>query len=312
MMNTHRLFSSYASWLLWIFVFTAVGCTAQSDPAGTASSTVMNQDYLTSSVWDDGQAEITFYTVKRPDKKEGQTETFTLGSYLVKHNFNPETMTKATNQSTEGVPAFKFAQFYEFSDGSYQYKYNYVTNARQRDLRPFKQAFSSFDWCSTEYREMAFRPGGSVRWLKRSDDYGNGRNEFSYQANAYPAAEIPLLVRGLDFSGQDSRQFSVVTPEGNYVTTTARLAGTEQLTTPAGTHQAERITVQYDEPVPSTINRGQADTQETYWRGTGEDRRLLKVAAQDTSYQMELVEHVRAPYWEENIFKQLKRIEERP
>ena len=46
--------------------------------------------------------------------------------------------------------------FYELQSGSYQYKRPWVTNARQRDLRPYKASFSSFDWCSNRYEELAF------------------------------------------------------------------------------------------------------------------------------------------------------------
>jgi hypothetical protein len=37
-------------------------------------------------------------------------------------------MTKKTDGS--GVPAFKYALFYELESGSYQYKRNWVVNAR--------------------------------------------------------------------------------------------------------------------------------------------------------------------------------------
>jgi hypothetical protein len=87
--------------------------------------------------------------------------------------------------------------------------------------------------------------------------------------------------------------------------------GTDSVVTPAGTFEADRIVVHYDRPVPSPIAERSAEV-ETYWVGTGPERRLLRVEAQGGGYQMTLVEHLRSAYWEENIWTRLDRVAQRP
>jgi hypothetical protein len=293
-----------------LIVLTA-GCGAPDD-AEEAFRTLVEGSYLTADVWDDGQAEVAFYRVERDFNQYGQPaeQSFVVGSYLVKHNFSVGQMTKATDRIA-GEPAFKYALFYEFESDSYQYKRNYVTNARQRDLRPFKQSFTSFDWCSNVYEEFAFHMTGAIDYHKRSDDYGNEQGRYIFQPRAFPAAQIPLLVRALDFAEQDAHTFTVLHPDGTFLPVTARFAGRDSVQLAMGTLPAERVRLTYSQRTPSPIAET-VDSTETYWRGTGAARRLLQLEGGSGSYRMELVEHLRSPYWEENVWTQLERIEERP
>jgi hypothetical protein len=272
---------------------------------------ITDADYLTADQWNDGQAEVAFYRIERTRNQydEPEEQVFTAGTYLVKHQFSPADLTKVTDGG--GVSSFKSAFFYEFESGSYEYKRHWVVNARQEDLRPFKQSFTSFDWCSNLYRELAFPPDGPVEVRKRSDDYGNRRSSFESRAQSYSPAQRPLLVRALDFSEADTLSFFVATSEGEHIPATAVHTGRDSATTPAGTFAAERIRVMYDAPVPSMVGE-QSDTTETYWRGTGPYRRLLRLEAESGRYQMALIESLRLAYWEENIWPMLERTEARP
>jgi hypothetical protein len=62
--------------------------------------------------------------------------------------------------------------------------------------------------------------------------------------------------------------------------------------------------------VPSLIGE-ERDARETCWRGTGPQRLLVRVEAESGRYQMALVEHLRTPYWQENLWPKLARIEKR-
>jgi len=269
---------------------------------------VADTAYLTRDVWNDGQAEVAFYRVRRTTDQYGRDEpqSFTVGTYLVKHRFSPEAMTKVTDDS--GVSSFKYALFYELESGSYQFKRNWVVNARQEDLRPLKQSFTSFDWCSNRYEEMAFPSEGPIDVRMRSDDYGNERR--TVEAEGYPPAQIPLLVRGLDLAN-GSQTFSVVTMDGTTVEATAERVGTDSVDTPAGTRSAERITVTYGAPIPSLIGET-SDAEEVYWRGTGAERLLLKWQGRSGRYTATLAEHLRTPYWRENLWTKLERVSARP
>ena len=153
-----------------------------------AARTATDRAYLGGSVWDDGQAEIAFYEVQRTKNQYGAAaeQTFPVGTYLVKHDFDVSEMSKA--KDGPGVEAFKYALFYEFESRSYQYKRNWVVNVARADVRPLKASFTSFDWCSNIYEELAFREDGTVRSLFRSDDYGNREATFSDAPDTYALA----------------------------------------------------------------------------------------------------------------------------
>ncbi len=300
--------------LLFVVGSLLLGCASPSAAPETEPETapVTDSSYLTADLWNDGQAEVAFYRVERTRDQYGRPtkQRFMAGTYLVKHRFGPAQMSKRTDGS--GVPAFKYAFFYEVESGSYQYKRNWVVNARQKDLRPFKQSFTSFDWCSNLYRELAFPREGAVEVRKRSDDYGNRRDSFAAQAHSYPSAQIPLLVRGLDFSETDTLSVSVaVADSAAHVPARAVLAGTDTVETDAGSYETERISVTYESPIPSPVGERSAST-ETYWRGTGPDRLLVRMRAESGRYRMALVEHLRTSYWKENLWPKLARVRERP
>jgi len=286
-----------------------IGCSAQSSPNASLPTPSVDTAYLTGDLWNDGQAEVAFYDVTRTRDQYGRSreQTFTVGTYLVKHRFSPDAMTKVTDGG--GVSAFKSALFYEFNSGAYQYKRNWVVNARQRDLQPIKQSFTSFDWCSNRYEELAFAPEGPVEVRMRSDDYGNARRSVNAEG-AYPPAQVPLLVRGLDVS-QGAQSFAVVTVDGTTTRATARSGGRDTVERPAGSFEAERIHIAYDAPVPSPIGEA-SDTTETYWRLPDGDRRLVKWEAGSGRYRAVLVEHLRSPYWQENFWPLLERVASRP
>jgi hypothetical protein len=307
-MRTRSIVHSLGLFLTVVLMGGCGGSTApESDPPPVTDSS-----YLTSTVWNDGQAEVAFYQVERTRDQYGESnrQRFVAGTYLVKHRFSPEEMTKKTDGT--GTSSFKYALFYELESGSYQYKRNWVVNARQEDLRPFKQSFTSFDWCSNLYRETAFPVNAPIEVRMRSDDYGNRRTSFAFEPQSYPPAQLPLLVRGLDFSRSDTLSFSVaVADSAEHVPARAVLQGRDTIETEAGSFEGEQIAVTYDEPVPSIIGEV-SDERETYWRATGPQRRLLRLEGESGRYRMELIEHVRSPYWKENVWTRLARVEERP
>jgi hypothetical protein len=188
-----------------------------------------------------------------------------------------------------------------------------VTNVRQRDLRPMKQSFTSFDWCSNQYRELAISGDDDVEYWMRSDDYGNDAGSFDYQTSGYTTAQMPTLIRSLDTNERTEHLFYRMTADGNYVRSQAAFIRTDSVTVPAGAYPAQRITVTYEEPVPSMIAEHDV-TSATYWRHTGDDRRLLRIQEQndDGSYTMDLVEHLWSAYWSENLWDKVERVSERP
>lgn len=312
------------SWLAWLLVpllgVSLLACEpAPSTEAGPASNAAsasgtelpVDTDFLTADVWNDGQAEVAFYQIERTQDQYGRSadQSFLAGTYLVKQEFSREEMSKVTDGS--GVSAFKSALFYEFESGSYQYKRNWVVNARQSDLAPLKQSFTSFDWCSNRFEEMRYAADGSVEYEMRSDDYGNAERAMDGAPDAVPPALVPLLVRSLALEDDPSATFSVLRPDAAPVSVTATHEGTEPLEVAGRQRKAERITLTYDAPVASPVGE-QTGTTETYWLGTGGARLLLKMSGDGGRYTMTLVEELRTPYWSENLWPKLDRVTERP
>ncbi|PEN12759.1 hypothetical protein CRI94_12105 [Longibacter salinarum] len=298
------------------------GCTGEQPTTSALSADGLagaelpvDSTFLQDPLWDDGQAEIAFYEVNRSYNvyERPEPSSFTVGTYLVKHNFSRDRMTKTTDGS--GVAAFKSALFYEVNSGSYQYKRNWVVNARRSDLAPIKQSFTSFDWCSNLYREYAFPPDGNVVFRKRSDDYGNAERSLEIpqgrSSRAIPPAHVPLLIRAIPGDDTSDVSFTVLRPDGPPIAARTSFIDTTTVETEAGAFQAERIRVAYDAPVPSLIAERSASS-EIYTRSITPDRRLLSIRAEDNSYEMTLVEHVRSAYWSTNIWDVLEQVDARP
>ena len=293
------------------------GCDVEGNDGSTTAppnepGPDMDTAYLTDALWDDGRAEVAFYEVERNHTpyEDNVSQSFTVGTYLVKQDYSVNAQTKAT-EGMDGEPAFKYALFYDFESGSYDYDHNYVVNARQDDLRPYKESFTSFDWCSNVYRELAVHADETVTAMMRSDDYGNTDDEFNYRAGAYTPAQLPTVVRGLDFEASSDQTFFVMLDDGTYVQAQAEYVQDDTYDLNGEEVPAERITTTYEEPVPSMISEIDV-TQETYWRGADDERLLLRVRGEAGEYEMNLIEHLRSAYWEEDVWEELERVTERP
>ena len=296
---------------LSIAIFLLLGACAE--PSGRTEDSITDKAFLSSPLWDDGQAEVAFYRVHRSRNQYGEAEEqdFLVGSYLVKHDFDPDAEAKASGDTRRRVEAFKYALFYELESGSYQYKRSYVTNARRSDLRPMKSSFTSFDWCSNQYREFSFDEAGAVEYLMRSDDYGNARRTFDYASGSYPPAMLALVVRGLDLRPTGEIPITLLLESGRTIGATATVAGRDSVTTPAGTFAAHRIEVHYAEAAPSPVAEV-TDAHETYWIADDEGRTLLRLESESGRYEMELVERLRSAYWDDDVYERLERVDARP
>lgn len=286
--------------------------TSEARSQAVPFPSVSDEAYLTSDLWNDGQAEVAFYQVNRSQDQYGQArdQSFLAGTYLVKHDFDRAAGSKATSTSEKSTPAFKYALFYEFESRSYEYKRSWVANLRQSDLRPLKASFASFDWCANQYREFSFRDTGHVDHLYRSDDYGNSSDEWSAPVDAYPPSALPVLFRAMDLTAGPVT-FQVLTKTGDAVLATATLDGTEPYRFLSDSLAAERIRVAFSGSVESMVGEQTGD-EEIWWRAADGDRRLLAMEASDGRYRMELIELIRSPYWEEDVYERLQRVTERP
>ena len=270
-------------------------------------------DFINQPLWDDGQAEVVFYYVNRTQDQKGQNlnQGFLVGTYLVKHDFDPATQSKAESGSNSGLESFKYALFYELESGSYQFKRNYVLNMAKSDLRPLKLSFTCFDWCSNTYRELWWKGPRQVALLFRSDDYGNQQTLLDLAQPALPTLGIPLYLRALDFEKLDQHVFSVVDPLGEVAEVTARWGGSVQLMIQEQAIPVDFIDLRYSTSIASPIGE-KNQLREVVFLAKTRDRILVKWQAGNRSYSMEMLEHMRTAYWRENLYEQAKVVASRP
>ena len=185
-------------------------------PASTATPgpTVAEAPFTHLPLWNDGKAEVAFYRARVEEQEVD------VGTYFLKQDFDPARESKANER---GVSAFKWAVFFEIIRGTEQFKHSIVVNATQTDLRPLKVSSNSFDWCSNQYQELSILTDGTIKRLMRSDDYGNDARTTKYRAKSYPVAQIPLLVRAMDFRSTKEHDFLAIRMNGTYVDAKAKL-----------------------------------------------------------------------------------------
>ncbi len=279
-------------------------CHQPDGPPEAPSPTIAEHAWLTQPLWDDGKSEVAFYDAWFDGS--GGRRSFTAATQLTKHGFDRVRQTKAD----PGVPDLKWTLFFEYESGSEQLKQSFVTNFAQEDLSPMKVSANRFDWCSNQYRELAFLAGRQVHVLERSDDYGNTDDTIEYETLAYPTVAMPLVVRTVDFTLNKQVDFSVILIDGTYVDAMIELVGTEKITTAAREEDAEKIVVHYAHAIESTF--GPTTDEVTYWRALDPARTLIQVRSNAGNFGMTLIESLRSAYWEENIYDRLTRVKVRP
>jgi hypothetical protein len=261
-------------------VLTLASCQQTPPPSITETATITDRAWLTQPLWNDGKSEVSFY---EGWILEGETRrTFQLATQLTKQSFDPIEQTK----SETGIPDFKWTLFYEHAAGSEQFKHSYVANLMQATLQSLKVSANRFDWCSNQYRELAFLPNFEIRVLARSDDYGNTDRIVPFEPLTYPAVAVPLLVRAIDFSRMKQVDFGVMLMDGTHVDAMVELVGTEQ--------DSEKLVVHYAHAIESTF--GPRAQKEIYWRGVDPARTLLRMESENGNYGVTFVETIRAAY----------------
>jgi hypothetical protein len=276
-----------------------VGCSSRSTYTPVDG---LDVSYLTSEMWNDGLAEVAFYEVERSEDQYGRDtlQTFLVGTYLVKHDFDVRRQSKAHDR---GMPAFKYAAFYRFESGSYEYRRHYVANVSQADLRLVRSSFTSFDWCSNLYREIAVDTDLRVRAMRRSDDYGNDAWTYRLPRATVTPELVPILARASIVDAQAPVRFEVLELDGTTIAATLEHVRSDD--------ESDTFIVHYARPVTSPFGET-SDMEETIVVGRSPFRPVLSIVSGTGRYRVRLIESVRSAYWEEDVFERLQRVDERP
>lgn len=244
-------------------------------------------------IWNDGRAEVAMYTATRGAGAEAQS--IEVGTFVVAHRFDPGQASKAEGEA--GLDSMKQAIFFEYEVGSEEFKTSYVINQTKVGLQPLKVSLGRFDWCSNQYRELAFGGGGRVRHLMRSDDYGNV-DESRGAAGDFVFPQVWWLARAADLS-KGAIEVEITTFDGKVVDAKLATTGTSTRTLDGETVEVEVRTLTYATPAVTLLGPGKSRAERFF---VARDPARTLVGAEGDDYRMQLVQRVRSPYWSEDVW----------
>ena len=273
----------------------------------------LSWDFLRSSLWNDGKAEIAFYDVEIHWRAGAEpfTQKFTAVALLVKQSFDPRKLVKASASDPVRVESFQWSFIYDLRSN----KRAAAVIAVQNDLRPLRQTYTEISWEGSCLRELALPLGGKARRFFHCQTQSEPDAAISFDPKAFTPVEIPLLIRSLDFSANKRHHFKVTLFDGSSVTATAELVGKEPVQIHGEALPAEKIKLQLSGAVPYPGGMlSLIASEETYWRSTGANRQILQIESKKEDqfdYRVRLIEEIRADYWTGKPL-QLKYLKELP
>jgi hypothetical protein len=259
----------------------------------------LSRDFLTASLWNDGKAEIAFYDVEIHWRAGAEpfTQKFEAVAILVKQSFDPRKLTKVPANDPAKEESFQWSFIYDLGAN----KRSAAVIALQVDLKPLKQTYTEISWEGSCYRELALPLGGKATRLFHCQTQSEPDLPISFPPKTFTPVELPLLVRSLDFSTKKRQQFRITSFDGSSTLATADLVGTETVQIHGAALPAEKIKLQLSGAVPYPGGMlSLIASEETYWRSTGPNRQILRIASRredQFDYQVRLIEEIRADYW---------------
>lgn len=278
---------------------------------------VMDSAFWKSELWNDGGAEIAFYELSNPQTPE----PVLAGTILVKHRLDRRGLFKVDGKKPGAEEAWQWIFLYRFeATAAGPTRHFFQLDARRRDLQPwrFRAVESSWDGhCSysveLDQNEAALQERG--RSCKTLLPLSELEQSHPYEEPTYLRAQVPLLVRGVDFRNR-ARHGLTLLAAGRRVQASLERLGVETVRVPNGAEEAEKIVVEYSQaprfrvPTAPPTPFGAGGRREIYWRRTGGNRQILRMEGR--GYGMTLIEELRAKHWEEDFSPRLERVRRYP
>lgn len=273
----------------------------------------LSGDFLRSSLWNDGKAEIAFYDVEIHWRAgpEPFTQKFNAVALLVKQSFDPRKLFKVPASNPGKVESFQWSFIYDLGTN----KRSAAVVAVQDNLRPLRQTYTEISWEGSCLRELALPLGSKASRFFHFQTRSEPDAVISLDPKAFTPVEIPLLIRSLDFSASKRHQFRVTLFDGSSVLATAELVGKDSVQIHGAALPAEKIKLQLSGAVPYPGGMlSLIASEETYWRGTNGNRQILQIESKredQFDYRVRLIEEIRSDYWTGKPL-QLKYVKEFP
>lgn len=248
----------------------------------------------------DGLAEVARYRFARSHYGVDVEGRATL--LVVRESLDEVSLLK-TNQGG-GAPAIKLMLMKTLPSMNWDHRDNFALYSAE-DLKPLKLAITAEEWCGNNFLEWRDTPQGAQRIGRPYTDDTSVVTDTVPIATGYHLYEqLPLLVRAATTAPLELRlvgpQTAYLPPHADLLDVTLAPAGTERLTTPAGTFETVRVDVTPQAPTFAF------PSPESYW--LDKDQRFV-VKAERHEYGTEfgkphvttatytLLDHERSAYW---------------
>jgi hypothetical protein len=286
-----------ASFVRVLFALLLAACRPTDTGTAQPSSTLpIDRAVASSSVWDDGLAEVATYASRRPIYGEPRTYDYIM--ITVKEDFNTEFLTKTDHYDRNDLlTVLKVNLFARIP--TQNYPYHFLTSLFVRRDAPdqlVKATASSSEWCGNTFKNITATDSAyHYKWDSYWD--GEGVGSRSLDRNAFLEDHLFILVRCL---APSTIQRLNIRLYPSITTSKAALAAAEKAVLQAsrdildpamldeGAAYGRTECIRYDVTTPTRVLR--------YWVANDSTRTLLRFEASD-GRSMVLTSRTRSAYW---------------
>lgn len=261
---------------------------------------LVDPDWASAPLWDDGNAEINLYAARLEREFALRDDAYAV-DIVVKEPFTPEYLVKADDFTAPGTfDVLKLNHLTHATTGMYDW--NEMTSVfleRGRQV-PIKAVYSRQEWCGNVFKE--WRRWREQRWLSVSsyfDGAGTARVELPLGDEVVPHDALPLLLRALrfeDLEAGESVEFRLLPSLSGVrvgptepTPATLRVGEVEEVTVPAGTFRSVALRLEY------AGARG-VPAGESWWIEADEPHRPVQLHT-DAGEALQLARSERLQYW---------------
>lgn len=210
-----------------------------------------NYPFSTMPIWDDGLCEVSYY--RTTTQIYNKPHSYTRIHLLSRQWMDPGRSVKTDLIASDSIPVFKLSIVEEIPTENYDLRYHTTVFVRRADLKPFKMAISTQEWCGTTYKHLQWSKLGVTI---QSFSYQNheGVKSWKLLEDAIPYESLSVIARNVAATGKQVR-VDVLLPMRATRQITPKLKkailklGPElSVTVTAGKFQARRVDMSWDGP----------------------------------------------------------------
>lgn len=193
---------SYLGGTICLLLLLFSACNRQNEAANLSTNEnnppLLNQQWASDALWDDGLAEVAQYEAERV--VYGKPRHFEYTHILVKEDFNQEYNVKTDDYGRRDLfPVMKINQFARIPTEKYPYHYlSSLFYKREKPGQLHKMTSSSQEWCGNTFKAFD-RKGKNYRYLYSSYWDGQGNDHMKLKGNVWFEDGLSYTLRALNF-----------------------------------------------------------------------------------------------------------------